>query len=445
MKNGDINKSLLKIGFPIFTGMLVNQVQQITDQAFLGNASAAYLSAVGNASNTIWTTVSFLFALGTGTAILVSQKIGEGNKEKAEEILGSTFVYSSVFAVIIFAAWFFFTTDIFRLMGLREPVLGFAATYTRIYTFSVLLSGVTSAANAVFNGNGYTKPMMITSILRAGINAILDWVLIFGHFGFPALGIAGAAIATLVADIVGCAYGVSAAFSKKLPVRLSLAAIKKANLRNYLAVIRIGVPAGLEEFAWNLGNILLIRFLNEVSPLAAGIYTIAVAITMIPGIFFMGIGNAVTTLSGRRTGEGRPGEIKPIVRQGMALCWIASGICLALFGAFPRVFVRIFTGDEGVIAEAAVMLLVSSLTLFPKSANMIYGGGIRGTGDTKWMLLTQIFGTALVLVAAKILIFNFSLAVLGLFVAVFIDELVRGAVNGVYFHAKVKASLAKKA
>src|SRR5574344_1493242 len=102
MKQENINRSLLKIGLPILAGMLVSQVQQITDQAFLGHASSEYLSAVGNAGFTIWTTISFLFALGTGTAILVSQKLGEGKRDKAEEILGSTFVYSSFFAVAVF-------------------------------------------------------------------------------------------------------------------------------------------------------------------------------------------------------------------------------------------------------------------------------------------------------------------------------------------------------
>jgi Na+-driven multidrug efflux pump len=80
---------------------------------------------------------------------------------------------------------------------------------------------------------------------------------------------------------------------------------------------------------------------------------------------------------------------------------------------------------------------VCGITLIPRSANIIYGGGIRGMGDTKWMLLSQIFGTFFVLVLARVFIFNLSLAVLGLFVAVFFDELVRGAINGWYFHSKV--------
>lgn len=441
MQSENINRSLIRIGLPILAGMCVSQVQQITDQAFLGHASAEYLSAVGNAGFTIWTTISFLFALGTGTAILVSQKIGEGAKEKAEEILGSTFVFSSFFSVAIFLVWFFGNVTIFRLMGLSEPILSHAALYTRIYTFGIVFSGITSTANAVYNGTGFTRPLMISSILRAAINIILDWILIFGNLGFPQLGIAGAAIASLTADIIGGSYTVYAAFSRRLPVRLCLTAIKKANIKTYWQVIKIGVPASLEEFAWNIGNILLIRFLNMVDPLAAGIYTIVASITLIPALFFMAIGNAAMTISGRKTGEGRPADIKKTGRHALGISWAIALVFFAFFVLIPDVFVRFFTQDQTILAQTGPLMLVCAFALFPRAANLIFGGGIRGMGDTKWMFMTQFCGTIFVLVLARIMIFNLAFGILGLFVAVFFDELLRGIINGFHFHGHVRAKV----
>lgn len=440
MKKDGINRSILRIGLPIFAGMLVGQIQQITDQAFLGHASAQYLSAVGNAGFTIWTTISFLFSLGTGTAILVSQKLGEKKPEEAERILGSTFVFSSVFSVLIFLLWAFGNRAIFTLMGLTEPILGYTALYARICTISVLFSGFASAAQAVYNGSGSTKPIMVTSILRAAINACLDWVLIFGHFGFPAMGIAGAAIATLTADLIGGTYSISQAFSKKHPVRLSFASIRKASFTTYLSVIRIGIPAGLEEFAWNAGNIMLIRILNGIDPMAAGIYTIIMSITFIPSIYYMATGSASMTLAGRKTGEGKPGEIALTNRKAMIQCMAVSAVFLVLFALIPDRFLGIFTRDARVIALASPMLLICALTLFPKAMNIIYGGAIRGMGDTKWMLASQIFGTLFVIAVAYLMIFAFKLSLAGLFVAVLVDEAVRAAINGFWFHHKVRTA-----
>lgn len=441
MKKDGINRALIRIGFPVFTGMLVGQIQQITDQAFLGHASAEYLSAVGNAGFTIWTTISFLFSLGTGAAILVSQKIGEKKPAEAEAILGSTFVFSSAFSILIFLIWAFGNRAIFTLMGLSDPILGYTALYARICTISVLISGFSSAAQAVYYGTGRTRPVMVTSILRAGINAGLDWVLIFGHFGFPAMGIAGAAIATLTADLIGGAYSISQAFSKKLPVRLSFAAIRHASLKTYMAVIKIGIPAGLEEFTWNAGNIILIRILNGIDPMAAGIYTIVMSITLIPSFFFMATGSAAMTLAGRKIGEGKPAEIGLTNRKAMIQCMAVSALFLALFAAMPERFASIFTRDQGVIALAGSMLLIASISLFPKAMNIIYGGGIRGMGDTRWMLASQVFGTAFVVAVAYLMIFAFKLSLAGLFLAVLADEAVRAAINGAWFHRKIRIAV----
>jgi hypothetical protein len=278
--------------------------------------------------------------------------------------------------------------------------------------------------------------MMISAILRAGINVVLDWVLIFGNLGAPKLGIAGAAIATLTADVIGGTYYISAAFSKKLPVRLSLRAIRGASLKNYLSVIKIGIPAGLEEFGWNAGNILLLRFLNQVDPLAAGVYTIVMSITLIPALFFIAMGNAAMTLSGggpAKAGLGRSGlpapGPRPLLGDLRRLPRPLRPLPLVLRGAVHE--------DPAVLAQTGAMLLVCSFALFPKSANIIYGGAIRGMGDTRFMFLSQVFGTVFVLVMARLFIFNFKLATLGLFIAVFLDEFVRAFVNGFWFHRKI--------
>ncbi len=438
MKNDHTYRSLLRIGLPILASLCVSQIQMITDQAFLGHASPEYLTAVGNAGYTIWTTISFLFALGTGTAILVSQKLGEKRHDQAEEIAGSTFVYSSFFAIIVFFVWFFGSRRIFTAMGLKDPILSHAALYAKVVTAGIVLTGFTSASNAIYNGTGYTRPLMITSILRAVINIALDWLLIFGNLGFPRLGILGAAVATLVADIVGSGYSISRAFSRSLPLRMSFRAIRRANLRNYLSVIKVGIPASLEEFSWNAGNILLIRFLNQVDAMAAGIYTIIMAVTLIPALIFTAVGNAAMTLSGRRTGEGRPEEIS---RTGKAALTMSAFVAVAFALAFtfaPNVFVGLFTKDEGIMSQTGKLMLISSINLFPRAANIIYGGNIRGMGDTRWMLGTQAFGTAFVVLSAWLLIFRFEFGITGLFLAVFLDETVRAFLNGYRFYSSVR-------
>ncbi len=435
--------SLLRIAIPMLAAMMVGQIERITDQIFLGHANSAYLTAIGNAGFTFWTTISFLFALGTGTTILVSQKIGEGDTGAAERLLGTTFAYSSLFSGALFLLWFFGSETIFALMGLSGEMLGFASSYTRIYSFSILLTGLSTASNSVFQGSGNTRPMLYSSIIRTVTNVILDPILIFGLAGFPALGIEGAAIATLAADIAGAAYLVPRAFRNRGPVRLSLKAIRAATPGAYGRIIAMGIPAGLEEFLWNVGNIMLIRFLNEIDTLAAGIYTIVMTVTLLPSLFYMALGSAGMTVSGINTGAGDPGAIRKATGKSMGICLAVTAAFGAAFMAFPREITALFTKDGAVVAASASMLWICTLTLLPRFVNIVYGGAIRGMGDTRWMLWTQVVGTALILVVARVFIFGAGLAVFGLFLAVFVDEALRSVANGARFHGKIRERMKK--
>lgn len=438
MLKSSFTKPLIKIGTPVFASLVIGQVQRLTDQAFLGAVSAEYLSAVSNASFSIWTSISFLYDLGTGTAILLSQKIGEKNYSQGESILGSSLLYTSLISALVFLGWFLGDYLIYTLMGLDGNVLLLTLKYSRIYMYSILLTGFFTTSQAIFNGNGQNKAMFVSAIIRSGVNIFLDWVLIFGKFGFPRMGIECAALATLIADIAGLCYFLPAAFSKKLLCRLSSASIKQAQFAKFKSVVAIGIPAGLEDLLWNVGNILLIRLCNSISPLAAGIYSLVFSVSMIPALAFMALGSASTTLSGIKTGEKNTGHIRTIIRTSLLMSSIVAAVFMVLFCTVPDFFSRIFTSDLSVIDQSRNIFIISAFILLPKAGNMIFGGGIRGMGKTRWMLYTQICGTVFVVIAGYLMVVVFKTGLAGVFTAMLLDELIRVIMNRVYFRKKTE-------
>ncbi len=445
MIQNSFTKPLIKIGTPVFASLVIGQVQRLTDQAFLGAVSAEYLSAVSNASFSIWTSISFLYALGTGTAILVSQKIGEKNYHQAESILGSSLLFTSLISAVVFFVWFSGDLFIYRLMGLDGYVLELTIKYSRIYMYSILLTGFFTTSQAIFNGNGQNKAMFVSAIIRSAVNIILDWVLIFGKLGFPQMGIEGASLATLIADIAGLGYFLPAAFSAKLTCRLSLSSIKQAQFSKFKSVVAIGIPAGLEDLLWNFGNLLLIRLCNGISPLAAGIYSLVFSVSMIPALAFMALGSASTTLSGIKTGEKNTHQIRDIIRTSLLMCSIVAVVFMVLFCTVPDFFSRIFTSDFTVIDQSRNIFIISAFILLPKAGNMIFGGGIRGMGKTRWMLYTQIFGTVFVVAAGYLLVLVFKTGLLGVFGAMLLDELIRAIMNRIYFRKNTQPLQAEAA
>ena len=423
-------RDLLKIAFPIMLSNLIAQIQMLIDKIFLGRLDVVYMSAVGNATAPMWTTMSLVFTIAIGSTILISQAIGAGDKEKTFEYAASTFKFNNVISIILFLFWTFFSRPIFKIMGVADSVIDYSVSYAVLYAPIFLITGLGSSINVVLQTSGYTKPLVISGIIRAGLNIFLDWALIFGNCGFPEMGVRGAALATTIAEYIGGFVLLFILVRKKdLLTKPSFKQIIHAKFSPFFRGLKLGIPAAAEDFAWNLGNLLLIRILNAISATAAGIYTIVFGIEVIPVCVFSALGQATLTLAGRETGRGDLKQMKKIVLTSFVWAMGLATFCLALFMAIPKPIMSMFTQDQSIIASAAIYLAIVSINLYPKSGNIIVGSGIRGYGNTTWMLGTQLFGTVFITAVASIFVFGFKIGITGVFLAVCADEFVRCIIN----------------
>ena len=430
MEKKNYYKRLLLIAVPIMLSNIISQLQMIIDKIFLGRLDITCMSAVGNATSSMWTTMNTMFSLTVGATILISQAIGEGDDKKAQNITNSLFLYNNFLAIFWFVFWLFGSRFVFTLMGVSENIMGMTVDYAVYYAPVFLLCGLGASVSSVLQACEKTKIMVLYGVVRSGLNIVLDYALIFGHFGMPRMEVKGAALATTIAEYVGdvviLVYFIAA---KDIPLKPKLKDVFVAKVRYYIDSIKLGIPTCLEDFAWNFGNLFLIAMLNQVSDSAAGIYSIVFSVECIPVVVFGALGNATLTLSGQETGKKEYSQIKSIVRNSMVMCISVATFILVMFICFPQTILSWFTSDESVIVASAVYLLIMGCNLFPKSANIIVGSGIRGYGDTKWMLLTQVFGTCFVVIASATLIMGLHLGMIAVFFVIISDETIRCAIN----------------
>lgn len=247
MKN--YKSRLLKIFIPIMLSNLISQVQMLIDRIFLGRLDILYMSAVGNATAPVWTTMSFTFSLSIGSSILMSQAIGSDNKELAKKYSGSLMKYHSIIPVLLFLFWTFCSPFVYGLMGVKGLVLDYCITYTRYYAPVFLVTGLGSALMVICQTSNYTKPLISYGLFRSFINILLDYLLIFGKWGFPEMGIAGAALATTIAEYVGFIYIVIRILctKNKYSTLPSLKDILGARIFLYLKSAKLGVNSALED------------------------------------------------------------------------------------------------------------------------------------------------------------------------------------------------------
>ena len=444
MKNRTASR-ILRLALPLILQQLCLQLQVWIDRAMLGHLNAVFFSAIGNTLVPYQMVVSTILAICGGTAILVAQGSGAKDEAAIRSAAESSFLGSTLLASVGFACFFLCSDGLFRIMGVRGEVLEYSTGYLRILSLSLLFLGFSGTANAVLQGLGYTRIIMISGILGNLLNILLDWLLIFGRLGFPAWGIRGAAAATVIANALSAVLVVSFVLtSPRMPVKLNPFRSFRQQLVHYRRVLALGIPSGLEFLLWNAANMVLVSFLNRLDMLSAGIYTLVFSIETIPLLLYMGFANAGLTLVGQGTGAKDPRQAR---NAGFLCLGFSLVICAAvalLFHRFPRPLLALFTDDESILTIAVPYLHFVSWILFPKAINNVIGLCIRGMGDTKWMLYTQIFGSIFMITAGYLLILHTGLGLSGIFITLLADEALRGTANLIRFSIKSKPVPASK-
>lgn len=423
-------KRLLSIAVPIILNNIIAQLQMIIDRIFLGHANDLYMSALGNVSSPVWTTMSFCNSLVMGASILISQSVGAGKKDGIGEYAGAMMKYNNIIPVFLFFFWMIFPKPVFMLLGVADNVMPLCLSYVRWYAPLFLLVGLSGSLGVILQTSNYTKPLVVYGIIRSGINIILDYVLIFGKFGLPALGIQGAAIGTVIAEYLGAIYIAFVFFrNNRLVTRPTWMEVKASHVRSFLHAAKLGINIALEDFAWNIGNLILIRILNSINEYAAGIYTIIFSVEVLAVVIIGAIGSGTMTLTSEATGKNDLSQYKGTAICAYEICTLVTILIIIGAIAFPDEILSLFTSDTDVITSSGIYLILIGFNLFSKSANIIVGNAIRGSGNTKWMLYTQMFGTVWIVCVASFFVFVCKLGILGVFLAVMADEGVRALIN----------------
>lgn len=423
-------QKLMIIAVPIMLSNIISQVQMIIDRIFLGQMNTLYMSALGNVTAPMWTTMSFCFTIVMGASILISQSVGAGDNEKVESYAASMIKWNNILPVLLFFFWLLGGEYVLRAMGVSEDIMPMCLGYMRFFAPTFLIVGIESSFSVIMQTSNYTKPLVFYGIIRAGLNILLDWLLIFGRFGLPQLGIEGAAIATTIAEYGGCLFAFAVVvLNKSLKTKPSLKKVISAPSKPFLSSVKLGINAGLEDLAWNMGNLIIIRILNSIDVKAAGIYSIVFSVEVLAVVVIGAIGSGTMTLSGEAKGSGDIRQFSGVCKIAYLLCAGVAAIFLIISLIFPENILSLFTKDEKIITGCGIYLLLVCLNLFGKSGNIIIGSGIRGSGNTRWMFFTQIFGTFFVVGCACLFVYALDFGMTGVFLAVMADEAVRAVIN----------------
>ncbi len=426
-----IRRRVIQLSLPVFAEVVLQTLTQVVDMAMVGRLGASAIAAVGLSMQPLFLGQGVFMGLSVGTTALVARFTGAGDRRMAGRTNHQSLLVSTGLALVMCAAAYVYARDIVSLMGAEQDVVLLGTSYLRYLVpgFAVLLATMT--VGGALRGAGDTTTPMKINVLVNLINVVGNYMLIFGHLGFPALGVDGAAIATTVSRIIGGALFVWAAWRRGSPV----APPRQAHLVDHLRidtvlvgrVLRVGVPAILERLVISSGMLVYIRAvagLGTVVYAAHNIANNAESLSFMPGLAFA---TAATALVGQGLGAGRPDFAERSAREALRLGLAVMGTMALVFLTVPQYLMMIYTSDPEIIRLGSIALRVISFGQVPMGTAFIYSGALRGAGDTRSVLYVTAFAVWVVrLSATYLLVVVGGLGLLGAWLAMVADWLVRG-------------------
>ncbi|MGE5340744.1 MAG: MATE family efflux transporter [Candidatus Omnitrophota bacterium] len=387
---GNLVPLILKLAFPVALDLLAQTLYDLTDAFWLGKLGKEVLAAPTISSFL----ENFLISIGLGFSIagttLVAQYAGAKEKEKICQSTGNLMIGLTILSIILTGLGLIFADDLLRLLKTPPDAFGHTMEYYRIVIGGMPLLFPFFVYQAVMNGKGDTLAPLKITLCTATANAVLDPIFIFGIFGFPITGAAGAALATALTRASSSLIGLYFLFSGRKGIDLKWHHLKP-NLTTSRLLLKIGTPSAVGFSGSSLGFILLMGIVDSLGTAvvsAYGIVTRVIHFFMLPA---MGISSAVTTLVGQNLGANNVPRAKQTVIKGIILMVaivIPVVIILMIFG--KQITMLFIPTDRLIHQMGRIMFYLAPASLIFFGVSTVIQGAFQGAGYTIPVMIANI-------------------------------------------------------
>jgi MATE family multidrug resistance protein len=382
---------LLRLAGPLILSNSFLTLQLTIDRILLSQSSSDAVGASVPAMLLYWTPFALLQNTVNYATTFVAQYTGAGRPERVGPAVWQA-LYVAVCGGILFLFLRPLATWIVAMGGHEPTIQALEVTYFQCLCFAALPALIVQAVNSFFAGRGDSWTVLIIDGTGLTVNAVLAYAWIFGHFGFPALGIAGAGLATVVGSSSSAFIGLSLFFRQRF--RSSYATVSGWRVESALfrRLMRYGVPNGLQWMLDGLSFTFFLFLVGRLGKAELAATNIAIAINLMALVPMLGIGQAVAILVGQRLGQDRPEIAARSTWCGFGLANIYIGTLAVLYFAFPSAFFYFFRNESDPL-NAALELYVPPLLQFVAvyalfdSMNITFSFALRGAGDTRFVTL----------------------------------------------------------
>ncbi|MDY3285528.1 MAG: MATE family efflux transporter [Eubacteriales bacterium] len=400
----------------------------------VGTLGSYAISAVGLTNQPRLIILAVFMALNHGITAVISRRFGQRDREGANRALRQILLLAAI-AVIGFAAvGEIISEPLLRFAGAKSDTLGYAVTYFRIILCGIPAVVMTMGINAAQRGVGNTRIAMRTNLTANFVNCAFNWLLINGHLGFPALGVAGAATATVIGNYVGLVIAVCSLLHRDRFLCVSFRESFRPDLETLRPVFKIASSACLEQVFLRVGFFIYAKIVAELGTDDYATHQIGMNILSLSFCFGDGLTAAASSLVGRSLGEKRPDLAVMYGKCGQRIGFCIAVILAIFFVTCARPIYTAFTRDEAIIAKGIPIIYMCAVVTAGQISQVVFSGCLRGAGDTLYIAVTSMISIALIRpVVSWYLCYPAGLGLYGAWYGVIIDQYLRLLLNGIRF------------
>ena len=383
-------RQIYKVAYPIFITLLVQNLIQVTDTAFLGRVGEVELGASAIAGIFYIVIFTIAFGFSTGSQIIIGRRNGEQNYAQIGEIV----MYGALFLLLIALSLFLLvragSRTALSAMLSSPAVLEASVTYINLRIWGLFFACINVMFRAFYVGTTSTRILSINAGIMAGVNVLFDYAMIFGHWGFPAMGIAGAAIASVIAEATSVLFFITYTFFTVDLKKYGFTSIRPGGLQVIKNILNVSLSLMI-QYLISLGTWLIfflaIEKMGERSLAAANIVRSIYILFAIP---VFALSTTANTLVSNTIGAGNTDGVMPLIQKIVkaALCMVL--IFMPIILLFPNLALSIYTSDPDLISASRASLTVVVLILPILTLGGIFFSSVSGTGNTRTALLIEV-------------------------------------------------------
>jgi putative MATE family efflux protein len=419
---------IINLTWPALAESILASLVSMVDMMMVASLGSYAISAVGLVTQPRFVMLAAFMALSVGSTAMVSRFKGARDPDHANLVLNQSLVMTVGITALLCLGMFFGGETLIRFLAggnISEETIQGALAYLRIQVYGFPTLSLTFTINAVLRGVGNTRAAFYNNTVSNLVNVVFNYCLIGGNFGFPAMGVAGASLATVIGQCAALGMALMRVLGGKEFVRLEFKKLRRVDFSMIGRILKIGIPALVEQLIMRVGMMFFTIIVTALGDRSYAAHMIAMNIQQLSFTTGMAFGAAATTLMGQSLGRHRPDLARLYIKMTQRMSYLVSALVAVLLFFGGGLIGSLYSSDDELIRMAAAMLRIIALANPASNARFVYTSALRGAGDSRFAAIITFVGVLLIRPLVSLVLITsslpFQIGLAGIWVALGLD------------------------